>query len=387
MRNSWTIACATYGEITRRPIFYITLFAFAVLIYSSHFLTQFAFFQEVNMVREMGLASIALWGFVVVVSVTGVIVTQELEDRTAVTLLSKPLRRSAFLLGKYFGVMLALAAGMLVLAGVLFYTLWWMAKGKLYGDPSLAAVCACVGLAAVVAGVAGWAVSSAKIRAREADTAVEAPRTGLRASFAAIVLGAVLLLLAAEFAVGTLSQGDRGHLAMLFDQEETRELMKARADDDPDVRRRACERLVELSSRSVWSSVGSFMKRDGVIVLEGLLLCFLQVGVLGSICVSLAAFVPPVVSVAGTTLAFLLGNMSSYMLGSIERLQIGAVSAGGRLLYYLLPNLAYFNLQTHFSEGKIISLSYLSLAVLHAGLYTALAFTVSCSLFERREIR
>ncbi len=41
---------------------------------------------------------------------SAIIVTQELEDRTAVTLLSKPLHRSDFLLGKYLGLIMALAA-------------------------------------------------------------------------------------------------------------------------------------------------------------------------------------------------------------------------------------------------------------------------------------
>jgi hypothetical protein len=82
-----------------RPLYYILLFTFAVAIFGSKFLTLFSFYQEINMVREMGMATITFWGFIIIVVTSGLIVTQELEDRTAVTLLSKPIQRTDFLLG------------------------------------------------------------------------------------------------------------------------------------------------------------------------------------------------------------------------------------------------------------------------------------------------
>src|SRR6185503_10514243 len=125
MRNIRTLAFATYGDITRRPLYYILLFTFALAIFGSKFLTLFSFYQEINMVREMGLATITFWGFIIIV------VTQELEDRTAVTLLSKPIQRTDFLLGKFAGLVVSLIPGMIVLAGVLFLTLWMMAIPKM----------------------------------------------------------------------------------------------------------------------------------------------------------------------------------------------------------------------------------------------------------------
>src|SRR5258706_1213292 len=124
MRNIRTLAFATYGDVTRRPLYYILLFTFAFAIFGSKFLTLFSFYQEMNMVREMGMSTITFWGFIILVVTSGIVVTQELEDRTAVTLLSKPIQRTDFLLGKFFGLVAALIPGMVVLAGVLFLTLW-----------------------------------------------------------------------------------------------------------------------------------------------------------------------------------------------------------------------------------------------------------------------
>jgi ABC-type transport system involved in multi-copper enzyme maturation permease subunit len=276
MSSIRTLAAATYGEITRRPLYYILLFSFAAAILLSKLLTLFSFYQEMHMVREMGMATLTFWGFIVVVLVSGTVVTQELEDRTAVTLLSKPLRRSDFLLGKYCGIMLALVPGLLVLAGTLLLTLWLMAQAKLPLD----------------------------------DVAVA---EGLKKGI--------------------------GPFATAW--------------------------------QITWDH---FMAAQGGVVLEGAALSFFQV-------------VPTVVSVGATTLVFILGNISSYMVASVENLSAKPLTAAARFFGYLAPNLGYFNLQTYFSEGRIISLRYMVLSAVYAGLYVGAVFLVSCSLFRTREVR
>ena len=289
MRNARILAAATYGDITRRPLYYILLFSFACAIFGSKFLTLFSFYQEMNMVREMGMATITFWGFIILVITSGIVVTQELEDRTAVTLLAKPVLRSQFLLGKFAGLVLSLVPGTIVLSGVLFLTLWMMASPRLpLHDHDL-------------------------VLAAQAGTS----------PFAA-------------------------------------------------------------AWRITWQS---FVLKQSGVVLQGAFLSLLQTSVLAAVAVSFSAFFPTVVSVAATTLVFILGNVSSYMLASVEQLHVGALSAVGRIGSYLVPNLGYFNLQMYFSEGKIISFRYLSLSFAYTALYVVAVFLVSCSLFRKREVR
>src|ERR1043166_3158520 len=132
MSSIRTLAFATYGEITRRPLYYILLVSFGVAVFFSKLLTLFSFYQEMNMVREMGMATLTFWGFIIIVITSGIVVAQELEDRTAVTLLSKPIRRTDFLLGKFLGLWLSIIPGVIVLAGVLVLTLWMMALPHLH---------------------------------------------------------------------------------------------------------------------------------------------------------------------------------------------------------------------------------------------------------------
>jgi ABC-2 family transporter protein len=290
MQHIRVLAVATYGDVTRRPLYYILLLTFAVAIFFSRFLTLFSFYQEMNMVREMGMATMTFWGFIIVVVTSGLVVTDELENRTAVTLLSKPLRRTDFLLGKYVGLVASLIPGLIVLSGVLFLTLWMMAYPK---------------------------------------------------------------------------------LAM-----HDVDLMKAVKDDG------ASPFGATLSV--IWSQ---FVLKQSGVVLEGALLSFFQVTILAAAAVSFSAFFPNVVSVASTTLVFILGNVSSYMVASVENLKVGPLTWLGRLGSYLIPNLGYFNLQMYFSEGKIISFRYLTLSFVYTALYVVAVFLVSCSLFRKREVR
>jgi ABC-type transport system involved in multi-copper enzyme maturation permease subunit len=296
-RESWrthilcvlTISRATYGETARRPITLILLGIFAVAVFFSRTLTLFSFYQETPMVREMGIATLSFWGFLILALTSGLLVTHELEDRTAVTLLSKPVRREHFLLGKYLGLLAALVPGLVVLSGALFLTLWFMIEPHL------------------------------PIRDRD------------------VALG--------------LARGVAPYA-------------------------------------TVWNGIWThFIAEQGGVVLQGALLALLQCAVLGAVAVSFAAFFPVVVSVGATTAVFVLGNLSSYMLSSLETLGSGTVSALGRTVSYLFPNLGYFNLQTYFSEGRIISARYLGWSLAYAALYVAAVFLVSCSLFRNREVR
>jgi len=359
MTNVWTIAWATYREITTRPLYFVTLAVFSLLIFCSSFLTQFSFYMESQMVREMGMASLVLWGFLITVLLSGVIVTQELEDRTAVTLLTKPVRRSAFLLGKYLGLYLALVAGLVILAGILFYTLWWMAKGNLFGHPAVGAALLWSCAAGFPLGVILLAWGARRAREQEATTSGRAPGRMMWAGKGILAVSAVAFLVGLELARGTYADGDVGWSAF----------RRAHADV------------------TVWDYAAAFMRESGTVVIEGLILSILQVGVLAAICVALSAFLPVVVSVSATALVYVLGHLMTPMQTSLERLDMPVVTWAGRVVGLAIPNLGLLNLQVHFSEGTMVGPGYLALAALHSAIYATVVFLVACSLFERREIR
>ena len=109
--------------------------------------------------------------------------------------------------------------------------------------------------------------------------------------------------------------------------------------------------------------------------------------ILAAISVSFAAFFPMIVSVGATTLLFLLGNVTTYLIASVERAKMEPLTAVVEVVSYVLPNFGYFNLQNAFNEGRIASLAYMGVVSLYTLLYVSAVFFVSCSIFRTREVR
>src|SRR5438094_4150527 len=92
------------------------------------FIPYFTFDEDVKMVRELGYDTIMLAAVVFSVVAASMSISEEIEGRTAVTVMSKPVSRRHFLLGKFAGSLLAalLMTGVLAwfFEGLLWFKLW-----------------------------------------------------------------------------------------------------------------------------------------------------------------------------------------------------------------------------------------------------------------------
>ncbi len=123
------VAQAAFREGVRQPMFWLlVLIAFALLTVSP-FLPYFTFGEDHIMVKELGYDTIMLLATVFGVLAACTSITEEIEGRTAVTLMSKPVSRRQFVLGKFLGILLAalLMFGLLgcYFEAVLRYKAWW----------------------------------------------------------------------------------------------------------------------------------------------------------------------------------------------------------------------------------------------------------------------
>src|SRR5438045_1089888 len=103
LKRIWVIALLTGTEGLRQPVFFLLFAAAAALTALS---PRFAFFnlnEEGKMVVDLGLSTILTSSTLLALLTASSTLTDEIEGRTALTMLSKPLRREEFLLGKYFG--------------------------------------------------------------------------------------------------------------------------------------------------------------------------------------------------------------------------------------------------------------------------------------------
>jgi len=99
------IARATTKEATRQPLFYLLLGISAFILLVNTFIPFFTLGSDVKMLKECGLATLLISGLLLAVWTAGTSITNEIEGKTAMTLLSKPINRRQFVVGKYFGIL------------------------------------------------------------------------------------------------------------------------------------------------------------------------------------------------------------------------------------------------------------------------------------------
>lgn len=126
MRAIWVIAKNTYVEIIRDRILYGLLVFTLLLIGLSLLLGQLSFAEQARIAANFGFASIHLSAVIISIFVGSSLVNKEIEKKTVMTLLSRPISRPEFLVGKIFGLLLINATVITCLAVVLFITFQWL---------------------------------------------------------------------------------------------------------------------------------------------------------------------------------------------------------------------------------------------------------------------
>ncbi len=116
------IAFNTFKEAIRDRVLYLLLFFAALSILVSRILALLTVGDRAKIIKDVGLASISLFGALMAILIGTGLVYKEIEKRTIFTLISKPMRRHEFLLGKFFGLVLTLFV-MLLLMSVIFLAL------------------------------------------------------------------------------------------------------------------------------------------------------------------------------------------------------------------------------------------------------------------------
>jgi ABC-type transport system involved in multi-copper enzyme maturation permease subunit len=103
------IARNTFKEAVRDRILYLLFFFSALTIGLARVLAVLTVGDRVKVIEDVGLASIAFFGALMAILIGTGLVYKEIEKRTIFTLISKPIRRAEFLLGKFLGLVLTLA--------------------------------------------------------------------------------------------------------------------------------------------------------------------------------------------------------------------------------------------------------------------------------------
>jgi len=116
-----TIASNTFREAIRDRILYLLLFFAVASIAFARLLALLTVGDRVIIIKDVGLASLSLFGALMAILMGTGLVYKEIDKKTVYSILSKPLHRHQFLLGKYLGLILTLFI-MLSLMSFIFLT-------------------------------------------------------------------------------------------------------------------------------------------------------------------------------------------------------------------------------------------------------------------------
>ncbi|MCK5226456.1 MAG: ABC-2 transporter permease [Planctomycetes bacterium] len=99
----------TFIDTLRQPVYAIIIISALLLLIISPSLAMYTMSDDNKLLRELGLSTLFLASlFIAIFSASGAM-AEEIEKKTIVTILSKPVKRPIFVLSKFLGVSLAVA--------------------------------------------------------------------------------------------------------------------------------------------------------------------------------------------------------------------------------------------------------------------------------------
>ncbi len=133
----WTIAKYTFREGIRKKTMVGFLILSLLVIFGASFLGAFLnptttgpieTDPEMKLIKDICVTTISIFGVLITIFVSASAVPTEMENRVIYTVLSKPVRRIQYLIGKFAGVQMIILVNLLLM-GALFFIMLWVRQG------------------------------------------------------------------------------------------------------------------------------------------------------------------------------------------------------------------------------------------------------------------
>lgn len=118
-RGAGVVALATSKDAMGQPLFLMLLLFGAVALVAFVYIPYNTFGEDVKMLKDSGRSLVMVFGIVFALWTASVSVADEIEGKTALTLLSKPISRRQFIIGKFLGIVWPVVVMFVLLGGVL----------------------------------------------------------------------------------------------------------------------------------------------------------------------------------------------------------------------------------------------------------------------------
>jgi ABC-type transport system involved in multi-copper enzyme maturation permease subunit len=118
----FAIAHSTFKTEVNQPLYLLVLLIGALFTVGSIYVPYNTFGEDIKMYKDSGLTLIRVLAIFLAIWAASKSVAEEIEGRTALTVLSKPVGRRQFIFGKFTGISMAIAVMFIVLG--LWFVIW-----------------------------------------------------------------------------------------------------------------------------------------------------------------------------------------------------------------------------------------------------------------------
>jgi ABC-type transport system involved in multi-copper enzyme maturation permease subunit len=125
MSKIQAIALNTFKEAVRNKVLYFLLIFALLLMGFSGVISDLSIAAPEKLIKDMGLAAIDFIGFLIAVFVGVYLVYNELDKKTVYTIVSKPIDRYQFILGKFFGLLFTIYVNIAIMSAFFFAVLYF----------------------------------------------------------------------------------------------------------------------------------------------------------------------------------------------------------------------------------------------------------------------
>jgi len=132
VRSTWAIAVYTWREGMRKKTLIGFLILSILVIFGASFMTSFLTQAtvggevdiETKLIKDICVTAISIFGVLITIFISASVVPSEVENKVIYTVLSKPVRRFQYLLGKFIGVQLIVLINLVLMGGLFFFALY-----------------------------------------------------------------------------------------------------------------------------------------------------------------------------------------------------------------------------------------------------------------------
>lgn len=126
LRAIGKVAVAVFKESVRDRVPYSLVIFSVILMGASFLMSRLTAGQDFKVVKDLGLATMNAIGLLIAIFIGTGLVAKEVERKSIYAVLTKPLSRASFLVGKYAGLVLTLAVNLGMMTAAYYLMLQYM---------------------------------------------------------------------------------------------------------------------------------------------------------------------------------------------------------------------------------------------------------------------